>query len=55
MRFVCPVLWLMAISCTLPGVVMSQSNPLDLGISLPPSLNFATSPNPVGSGAPRCR
>lgn len=51
MRFVRPVLWLMAISCTLPGVVMSQSNPLDLGISLPPSLNFATSPNPVGSGA----
>ncbi len=51
MRFVRPVLWLMAISCTLPGVVMAQGNPLDLGISLPPSLNFATSPNPVGSGA----
>jgi hypothetical protein len=51
MRFVCPVLWLMALSCTQPGVVLAQGNPLDLGISLPPSLNFATSPNPVGSGA----
>jgi long-subunit fatty acid transport protein len=51
MRFVRPVLWLVAISCTLPGVVMAQVTPLDLGIALPPSLNFATSPNPVGSGA----
>jgi long-subunit fatty acid transport protein len=30
---------------------MAQRTPLDIGLSLPPSLNFATSPNPIGSGA----
>ena len=42
---------LMIIGVALPGWALAQSTPLDLGISLPPSLNFATSPNPVGSGA----
>jgi long-subunit fatty acid transport protein len=35
----------------LPGLLGAQQSPLDLGITLPPSLNFAASPNPVGSGA----
>jgi long-subunit fatty acid transport protein len=30
---------------------LAQAQPLPFGISLPPSLNFATSPSPVGSGA----
>src|SRR5688500_7856209 len=33
----------------LPVVLVAQELPF--GISLPPSLNFATSPSPVGSGA----
>jgi hypothetical protein len=35
-----PILWLAMLCLALP-----------FGISLPPSLNFATSPSPVGSGA----
>jgi long-subunit fatty acid transport protein len=35
----------------LPTLSMAQMSPLDVGLTLPPSLNFATSPNPVGSGA----
>ena len=41
--------WLAALCLALPGVSAAQDLPF--GISLPPSLNFATSPNPVGSGA----
>ncbi|MCZ6871981.1 MAG: outer membrane protein transport protein [bacterium] len=37
--------------CLLPTLSMAQMSPLDVGITLPPSFNFATSPNPVGSGA----
>jgi hypothetical protein len=44
-----PVVWLIVMCCMLPGVSRAQDTPLDFGISLPPS--FATSPNPVGSGA----
>src|SRR5215510_16033758 len=43
------VLWLTALCWLLPAVVAAQTLPF--GISLPPSLNFATSPSPVGSGA----
>lgn len=35
----------------LPALSRSQEFDQKLGISVPPSLNFATSPNPVGSGA----
>src|SRR5687767_10612774 len=43
------VLWLLMLGLLLPSVSRAQGLPL--GISLPPSLNFATSPAPVGSGA----
>lgn len=45
------LIWLIVMCCALPGISRAQGTPLDFGISLPPSLNFATSPNPVGSGA----
>ena len=45
----CPVLWLILIYWVLPHSSFAQQLPF--GISLPPSLNFATSPAPVGSGA----
>jgi Outer membrane protein transport protein (OMPP1/FadL/TodX) len=41
--------WLVLICLALPGV--SRAQDLPFGVSLPPSFNFATSPNPVGSGA----
>lgn len=43
--------WPLLLLLMLPGMVMAQGSPLDFGITLPPSLNFATSPSPVGSGA----
>jgi len=43
------MLWLMMLGWWLPHGAVAQ--PLPFGISLPPSLNFATSPAPVGSGA----
>jgi hypothetical protein len=43
------VLWLVVLCCWLPGSSLAQTLPF--GISLPPSLNFATSPSPIGSGA----
>src|SRR6266850_5947639 len=42
-------LWIMVLCCWLPPIATAQTLPF--GISLPPSLNFATSPSPVGSGA----
>lgn len=42
-------LWIAALILALPVVLRAQTLPF--GISLPPSLNFTTSPNPVGSGA----
>ena len=45
------LLWSVVMFLVLPGLLMAQDSPLDFGITLPPSLNFATSPNPVGSGA----
>src|SRR5947207_15565528 len=42
-------LWIMLLYWWLPHVAVAQ--PIPFGISLPPSLNFATSPAPVGSGA----
>ena len=42
-------LWIMLLCCWLPPVAVAQTLPF--GISLPPSLNFATSPAPVGAGA----
>lgn len=44
-----PLLWLVVLGLTLPQAMAAQELPF--GISLPPSLNFATSPSPVGSGA----
>jgi len=44
-----PLLWLALVCLTLPSALGAQTLPF--GISLPPSLNFATSPSPVGSGA----
>jgi len=41
--------WSALIFCLIPGGLCAQQLPF--GISLPPSLNFATSPSPVGSGA----
>ena len=41
--------WLNLICCVLASNLFAQDLPF--GISLPPSLNFTTSPNPVGSGA----
>jgi long-subunit fatty acid transport protein len=41
--------WLSIILLALPWSLFAQDLPF--GIALPPSLNFATSPNPVGSGA----
>src|SRR5262245_42136376 len=43
------VLWLTVLCWLLRAVVAAQTLPF--GISLPPSINFATSPSPVGSGA----
>jgi hypothetical protein len=43
------LLWLLVPGLLLPSVSTAQDLPL--GISLPPSLNFATSPAPMGSGA----
>ena len=51
MRLTRFLLGLIVLCGVLPTVSMAQDSPLDVGISLPPSLNFATSPNPVGSGA----
>ena len=42
-------LWISVLCWWLPHLAMAQ--PLPFGISLPPALNFATSPAPVGSGA----
>src|SRR5437867_11652718 len=42
-------LWITVLCWWLPPVALAQTLPF--GISLPPSLNFATSPAPVGSGA----
>ena len=45
-----PPLLVLAVLCLMwPGALSAQGLPF--GISLPPSLNFATSPSPVGSGA----
>ena len=49
MRFKPSLLWLTMLSVMLPGTLSAQELPF--GISLPPSLNFATSPSPVGAGA----
>ncbi len=49
MRFKHFLLWLTMLSVMLPGTLSAQELPF--GISLPPSLNFATSPSPVGAGA----
>jgi long-subunit fatty acid transport protein len=43
------IMWLMGFSLLFTSVVAAQQLPF--GITLPPSLNFATSPSPVGSGA----
>ncbi|MGE3535873.1 MAG: OmpP1/FadL family transporter [Candidatus Tectimicrobiota bacterium] len=43
------VLWIAVLLLALPVMALAQTPPF--GITLPPSLNFATSPNPVGSGA----
>lgn len=43
------LLWPVLTLLLLPGLISAQTLPF--GISLPPSLNFATSPTPVGSGA----
>lgn len=51
MKRMCLLLWLAVCWFALPALVMAQDDDLPFGISLPPSLNFATSPNPVGSGA----
>lgn len=42
-------LWYLMLVVCFPRLCLAQTLPV--GISLPPSLNFATSPNPVGSGA----
>jgi long-subunit fatty acid transport protein len=42
-------IWLVMIGLVVPSVLFAQA--LRFGIALPPSLNFATSPSPVGSGA----
>jgi long-subunit fatty acid transport protein len=44
-----PMLWLAVLCLALSSALHAQTLPF--GISLPPSLNFATSPSPVGSGA----
>src|SRR5262249_3521767 len=41
--------WLVVLCLALPSALGAQTLPF--GIALPPSLNFATSPSPVGSGA----
>jgi len=46
---ICRTLWIVVLCWWLPHVAVAQTLPF--GISLPPSLNFATSPAPVGSGA----
>lgn len=43
------VVWSLVLLLALPALALAQNLPF--GITLPPSLNFATSPNPVGSGA----
>ncbi|MBM3226285.1 MAG: hypothetical protein FJZ47_21180 [Candidatus Tectomicrobia bacterium] len=42
-------LWTTILCLLVPSIAVAQQLPF--GISLPPSLNFATSPSPVGSGA----
>ena len=41
--------WPLMMGLVVPSVLFAQALPF--GVSLPPSLNFATSPSPVGSGA----
>lgn len=43
------IVWLMGFSLLLTSLATAQQ--LSLGPTLPPSLNFSTSPSPVGSGA----
>jgi long-subunit fatty acid transport protein len=43
------MLWLTVLCLTWPSALRAQDR--SFGIRLPPSLNFATSPSPVGSGA----
>src|SRR5437588_8572914 len=43
------MLWLAVLCLPWPSALLAQTLPF--GLSLPPSLNFATSPSPVGSGA----
>src|SRR5437588_12007582 len=43
------MLWLAVLCLPWPSALLAQTLPF--GISLPPSLNFATSPSPVGSVA----
>ncbi len=50
MTYIRRLLWLILLVGFLPGPSMAQES-LPFGISLPRSLNFATSPSPVGSGA----
>src|SRR5512145_2449006 len=49
MRTTSGLLWLAVFWLGLVTAVQAQTLPF--GISLPPSLNFATSPSPIGSGA----
>ena len=49
MRLRLSLLWLVVVFLVSPGLAAAQD--LTFGITLPPSLNFATSPSPVGSGA----
>jgi hypothetical protein len=49
MRCKPPLLWLAVLYLALPAALVAQDLPF--GLSLPPSLNFAASPSPVGSGA----
>src|SRR6266704_4846301 len=42
-------LWLPVLCWMLPAVVAAQTLPF--GLTLPPSINVATAPSPVGSGA----
>src|SRR2546421_11802130 len=44
-----PMLWLAVLCLMWPSTLIAQTLPF--GLSLPPSINFATSPSPVGSGA----
>ena len=50
-RIILNLVWFLAVSCCFLPDPLAAQEPIPRGLELPPALNFAISPNPVGSGA----